>query len=883
MGRIRGLLKRLEALVRSRAVEQRLDEEMEFHLARETEQNLAAGLTPDEARRKAILDFGGVQQTRELHREVRLGRWLEEVPGDVRHALRTLRRSPVFALTAILTLAIGIGANTAIFSVVSAVILQPLPFPHPEQLVMLSEDNAEKGWVQQSAAPANYLDWKDRVSAFQDAAAYTQGGGSTLSGTGEAQQIRVRSVTGNYFSVLGVKAELGTSLQDADTWRQGPGIAVISHQLWAGALHGDRAIVGRTITLDGQPVTVAGVMPATFSFAADSIDVWQAMGWKASDRSQTWFRRAHWIRVIARLKPGITPAVADAEFQSVVRQLQTEFPVTNRVMGADLVPLHDFLIGDLKTPLLLLLGAVALLLLIACANVANLLLAQAVGREREISLRLTLGARTGRIIRQALTESLVLALLGGAGGLWLGWWGTRALAALQPSGMLPVMSVPMDTRVLLWVFLLTTLTGLLFGIAPAVWNAARVPAEVLKDGGKGGSAGLRSRQWAGLLVIGEIALALVLTVGAGLLVRSYWQLESVDPGLDPRGVTAIGVRLSSAYDSSARQLQFFNAVRQRVSALPDVAVVGLGMVAPLGNTTFTSDFHIGGHPPDDYGSEVMRDYASPDYFRALGIPLRTGRFFNEADRTGSEMVVIINEALARKYFAGQNPVGQRITFDRIPDSASVWRTIVGVVGDVHQRGLALEPQITAYESFGQQTNGYMTLLVKSRNPDGAPVAAVRRILAEVDPTIGTAQVSTMEALVARSIARQRFIMALLLVFAMTGLILSVVGVYGVMAQLAARRTREMGIRMALGAQATQVRWLVLRHAVLLLSKGMGLGLLAALLTAYAMRTLLYQIPPADPVTFAVVPISLALTGILASWLPALRASRADPATTLRSE
>jgi putative ABC transport system permease protein len=883
MARFRGFLRRLRSLIRGAEAEQRLDEEMVFHLARETEKNLALGMSPEDAARQARIDFGGIQQTREAHREVRRGVWLEEIPGDVRHAFRALRRSPVFATTAILTLAIGIGANTAIFSVVSAVILRPLPFPHPEQLVMLSEDNAEKGWRRQVAAPANYMDWRERVRAFQDAAAYTSGGGSTLSGVGEPQQLRVRQVTGNYFSVLGVEAELGRTLTDAETWQKGSAVGVISHRLWMAALNGDRAVVGRTITLDGQPLIVAGVMPASFTFAADSVDIWQNMGWDPTNRSQVWFRRAHWVRVIARLKPGITPAVADAEFQTVVRQLQTEFPVTNRVMGADLVPLHDFLIGDIRTPLLVLQGAVALLLLIACANVANLLLAQAVGREREISLRLTLGARQGRLVRQALTESLVLALLGGAAGWWLGWWGTGALAALQPTGMLPVTSVPMDLEVLSWIFLLTTLTGLLFGIAPAVWNASRVPAEVLKDGGKGGTAGARSRRWAGVLVMGEIALALVLTVGAGLLVRSYWQLERMNPGLDPSGVMAIGIRLPSAYDSTTRQLQFFNGVLERVSALPEVATAGLAMAAPFGGSSYTSDFHIGGHPPDDYGSEVMREYVSPDFFRVLGVPLRAGRFFTAADRDGSAPVVIINEALAHKYFPQQDPVGQRLTFDRTPDSTSVWRTIVGVVGDVRQRGLALEPQIESFEPFGQQSNSYMTLVVKTRDPDGAPLPAVRRILAELDPTVGTAEVWRMKTLVARSIARQRFIMTLLLVFAVTGLLLSVVGVYGVMAQLAARRAREMGIRLALGAQAVQVRWLVLRHAVALLSKGMGLGLVAALVAAYGMRTLLYQIPPADPVTFTVVPAVLALTGLLASWLPALKASRADPATTLRAE
>ncbi len=883
MSRIGGWMRRLAGVLRPGAARRRLDEEIAFHVARETEKNVALGMSAEAARRQALIDFGGIAQTQEDHREVRLGRWLAEVPGDVRYALRALRRSPVFAITAVLTLAIGIGANTAIFSVVSAVILRPLPFPHSERLVMLSEDNAEKGWRRQVAAPANYLDWRERVPAFEDVAAYTLGGGSTLTGAGEARQIRVRGVTGNYFSVLGVEAERGRTLRDAETWRQGPGVGVISHRLWTEALGADPQVIGKTVMLDGEPLQIAGVMPASFSFAADSVDVWQAMGWDAANRGQVFFRRAHWLRVVARLKPGVAPAAADAQFQAVVRQLQTEHPETNRVMGADLVPLHEFLIGDLKSSLLILQGAVALLLLIACANVANLLLAQAIGREREVSLRLTLGARKGRLVRQALTESLVLAAVGGMAGCLLGLWGTQALAALQPDGMLPVRSVPMDFRVLTCVLVLTSLTGLVFGIGPAIWTAGRNPAEVLKEGGKGGSAGARSRRWAGVLVIGEFALALVLTVGAGLLVRSFWRLQQMDPGLDPHGLLAVGVRLPSGYDSTTRQLQFFQALREQVAALPGVTSVGEGLVAPFGGSSFTSDFHIAGRPPEEYGTEVMREYVTADYFRTLGVPLQAGRFFTEADREGSEPVVIINEALARKYFGDQNPVGQRMTFDKIPDSTSKWRTIVGVVGDVRQRGLALEPQVAAYEAFGQQSNSYMTLIVRSPNDDGQLLPAIRRILAGLDAAIAPAEVARVDTLVMRSIARQRFLMALLLVFAATGLLLAVVGVYGVMAQLAGRRTREMGIRMALGAQAAQVRWLVLRHALLLLGAGLGTGLLAALIAARGMRSLLFGVPPSDPPTFVAVPLLLLVTGALASWLPAARASRADPATTLRSE
>ncbi|MEO8635585.1 MAG: ABC transporter permease [Gemmatimonadales bacterium] len=880
---IPGVVLRLRALFRREATEARLDEEMRYHLELETDKNLRLGMSRESARRQARLDFGGVESMKEDQRDARGTRPLEDAVADVRYALRVLRRNPVLTGAAMLTLALGVGANTAIFSVVNAVILRPLPFPHSERLVMLSEDNAEKGWRRAVAAPANYLDWRERVKAFEDVAAYTGGGGATLSGAGDARQLRVRNVTGNYFSVLGVDAELGRTLRDAETWQRGPGTAVISHRLYQDALGGNPAALGRTIMLDGAPTEVVGVMPASFSFAADSVDVWQPMGWDADSRSQVFFRRAHWLRVVARLKPGVTPAAADAEFQTIVGQLQREFPLTNRVMGADLVPLQEFLIGDLRVPLLILQGAVGLLLLIACANVGNLLLAQAVGREREVSLRLALGARRERVVRQALTESLVLSLLGGAAGFALGWWGTRALAALQPTGMLPVKSVPMDLRVLACVTLITTLTGLLFGIAPAMWSASRVPAEVLKEGGKGGSVGSRSRRWTDLLVVGEIALALVLTVGAGLLVRSFYRLQRVDPGLEPHGVMAIGIRLPAGYDRTARQVQFFTALRERVSALPGVESAAEGLVAPFGGSSFTSDFHVAGRAPDDYGTEVMRDYVTPGYFSTLRVPLRAGRFFTDADREGAEPVVIINEGMALQHFRGGNPVGQRITFDKFPDSTSVWRTIVGVVGDVRQRGLALTPQVAAFEAFGQQSNSYMTLLVRARGDAGEVLPALRRVLAELDPSIAFAEATSLDALVARSIARQRYIMTLLLVFAATGLLLSVMGVYGVMAQMARRRSREMGIRIALGAGVAQVQWLVVRHGLRLVAGGLGLGLLGSFAATQSIRSLLYEVAPADPLTFVTVSILLALTALLASWLPAARASLTNPAATLRDE
>ena len=880
---LRGLRARLRALLRREAADRDLQAEIRMHLELEAEQNRRRGMSPAEARRQAAIAFGGVDVAREAHRDVLGIRWIEDTIADARFALRTLVRNPVLSGAAILTIALGIGANTAIFSVVNAVILRPLPFPRADQLVMLSEDNPEKGWRRQVAAPANYLDWKQRVHAFADVAAYEPGGGATLTGVGEPQRIRFRGVTGNYFTVLGVRPALGRVFTPEETWKSGSPVAVISDRMWRDVFGAAPATVGRTIAINGTRTEIVGVMPPSFSYAADTVDVWQPVAWDPQNRGQIFFRRAHWLRVIARLNPGVTAQAADAEFQTVVRQLQTEHPETNRVMGADLVPLHDFLIGDVRTPLLLLQVAVGLLLLIACANVGNILLVQAVGREREASLRLTLGAGRGRLVRQALTESLVLSALGGIAGVTLGWWGTHLFAALQPNGKLPVPIVPLDIRVLLAMLFLTTATGLLFGIAPALWSARRLPAEVLREGERGSSQ--RVRRWGDMLVVGELALALMLTVGAGLLLQSVRRLEQVDPGVDARGVLAVGISLPSGYDSTPQQIAFFDALRQNVRALPGVTDAGVALVPPFGGVGYTSDFHIAGRPANEYGTEIAHDYVSPEYFSTLRIPLLAGRLLSPADRAGAVPVVVINQALARKFFHEQDPVGQRITFDKIPDSTSVWRTIVGVVGDVRQQGLAVEPLIEAYEAFAQNGNSYMTLLARTHSDAAARalLPAVRSVVARLDPTLALAQAQSLEHMEQRSIASQRFIMLLLVAFAGTGFVLAIVGVYAVMAQLGRRRTREMGIRIALGARMGEVQWLVVRHGLRLVAVGLTIGAVGALAATRAIRALLYEVSPGDPPTFLAVLTLLTLTALAASWLPAARASRADPATALRAE
>ncbi len=878
--------RRLRTLMRRRARDRELDEEIRFHLEREQEKNVRAGLPRDEAWRAALVSFGGVQQVREAHRDVRAVRWLDDLAADVRFALRTLARHPALAGAAVLTLALGVGANTAIFSVVDAVILRPLPFPAPDRLVMLWEENPEKNWRLADAAPANYLDWREQVHAFQDVAAYNPGvGHATLTGVGDPQLLGASVVTGNFFSVLGVRAAFGRGFSDQDTRDTTGAIVVLSDRAWRTRFGADPRIVGRTVQLSGKARQVVGVMPAGFSFPAPDVDIWLPAGWNRTDRTQVWFRRAHWLRVVGRLRPGVSPAAANAELQVVVRRLQQQYPVTNRVMGAGLTPLHEFLTGDTRVPLLVLLGASGLLLLIACANVGNLLLVHANGRAPEVALRLALGAGPSRLVRQVLTESLILSALGGIAGCVLAWVGTRVLMQLQPPDMLPVSNVTLHWAVLGYTLAITTASGVLFGIVPALWSARRAPGEALKEGGRGRGHGHRMRRWGDALAVAEVALALMLTLGAGLLVRSLWRLQHVAPGFDPHGVIATMLELPSVrYDTSVKLNAFDDEIVHRIRTIPGVIDAAIASQLPLTGTRWTSDFSVAGRSPDQYGSEVAHREVTPDYFTTMRVPLLAGRMFGAADRSGSPPVVLINDALARRFFPGQHPVGQRLCFDKVPDSTSTWRTIVGVVGNEHQASLDLDPQIEILTPQAQTPTSDVIVVARTTHDDAMSLAPhIRRAVGDVDPALAIVATRSMDDVVAASTARARFLTTLLIVFAVVGLALAMVGVYGVMAQLAQRRTREMGIRLALGAPASQVRWLIVRHGLTLLGPGVGLGVGAAMLTTGALRSMLYDVAPIDPLTFTAVPLLLVLTGLAASWLPALHASRSDPAGTLRSE
>jgi putative ABC transport system permease protein len=860
-----------------------LENELRFHLEMDIASRVRSGASESAARRAAERAFGGVDRYREQTRDARGVRPLADFVHDVRYALRALRRNPGFALAAVLALGLGMGANTSIFSAVNAVVLRPLPFPEPDQLYMLWEENPEKNWHQEYVAPANMMDWRERVKAFEDVAAYTTMGSAVLTGANEPQMLAQSLVTGNFFSVLRSRPLLGRTLHADETWQTAEATAVISHRLWVRSFGSDPGIVNRMITLDGEAVRVVGVMGPQFAFPSDEVDVWSPTRWPASDREQVSFRRAHWLRAIARLEPAVTRAQANAQLQSVVAQLKVEYPQTNRYMGAGMTPLQDFLIGDTKKPLLVLLGAVGLLLLIGCANVGNLLLVKAAGRQREIAVRSALGAGRFRLIRQMLTESLVLSLVGGVVGLLIGVLGTRFLIGLAPVGLLPDARFNVDMRVVGFVLLVSLASGLLFGSVPALWTHRAGSAAALKEGGRSGMLGRSARTVANGLVVAEVAIALLLVVGAGLLVRSFQQLLRVDPGFDAHGVLAVDMNLyDPKYEAGDSRRVFYESLLERTRALPGVSAVAATSDLPLEERGYTSDFVIFGRERD-VGTEVIHRTITPDYLRTMRIPVRLGRSFRADDIDPLNRPVLINDVLARRFFPNGSPIGQRLAFDRVANEQTIWYTIVGVAGSERQVELSREPQIEVFHPTTLSWQASMTVLLRTTGEPLDLLPAVRRVAGELDPNLPVSNVRSLEAVRAAAVTRERFLMTLLLLFAAVALTLAIIGIHGVTAQFTRQRTQEIGVRLALGAEPVAVVRMMLLHSALLVGSGITLGFAAALAGTRALGALLYQIDPIDPLTFAAVGVLLGMCGLIATWLPARHASRLDPLSALRQE
>jgi putative ABC transport system permease protein len=877
----------LRALVGRSATEHDLDDEVRFHLEQQTRLYAQQGFTREEAERRARLDFGSIDNAKEQHRDGRGTRSLEDVLGDIRYAMRSLWRDRALAVAGVATLALGIGATTAVFSAVNAVMLRDLPFRDSERLVALWEENTDRNWYKNVAAPANYLDWRERLKSFEGIAGYSDYSSTvTLLGQGEPVLLNAAFTTGNFLSVLGVVPQLGAGFDPGDDWDRGQRPALISARVWHAYFRSDPSVIGKSVSFGGtRPWQIVGVMPEGFAFPAPTVDIWLPTLWPATNRQQVWFRRAHWMRVVGRLKPGVSVDAANAEMQVLVRQLEKEYPATNTRMYGGMTPIHEWVVGNSKRPLLVLLSAAGVLLLIACANVGNLLLVHAAGRARDVSLRFALGASRQRVAQQTITESLVLSSIGGLAGFAIGWMGARALLALQPAGMLPVTEISVDYRVLGFTIGLTTISGLLFGLAPALIATKQSPADALNASSRT-VAGGKVRRWGRQLVVAEVALAVMLMVGAGLLLRSYRNVSNVQPGFDPQGVLTVSLGIpASRYDSAAKVMNFYSTLLERVRALPGVERVAAVRQLPATTSAWSSSIAVKGRPPMQVAYSILHREVQDDYFRTMRVPLIRGRTFEASDGPDAPPVVVINEALARQFFANEDPIGPQICNDLVPDSTSTWRTIVGVVGNEHQGSLVKPAEPEVFAPFAQDWTRAMSLVIRAaggRDPVSL-ATPVRRVVRDLDSLLAINSIRPMTEVHAAAMARERFISILMLVFAVTGVALALVGVFGVLAQLVQARWRELGIRLALGAQRSDVRRLVVGSGLRLLAIGIAAGLVVALGATRVLTSLLYQVSATDAVTYAGVALLITAVGLLAAWIPAWRASSANPAVTLRAE
>jgi putative ABC transport system permease protein len=877
---------RLRALFGREAVIGDIDEELRLHLEMEVEANLGRGMPPEEARRAALRSFGNFDSIRERAYELRGGGMLETLSQDVRYAARMLAKRPGFTVVAALTLAFGVGANTAIFSVVEAVLLRALPYRHAERAVVVWENNRVRDNPRNVINPGNFLDWSDQAKSFDEMAAFVDQR-YNLTGVGDPEEVPSQVATPNLFALLGAEAALGRTLTPEDAEAGGEDVAVISHGLWQRRFGGTPEVIDRVISLNGTSVTIVGVMPPDFkwfikegSLTGKPADLWRPMRFTEEQR----VRRGRYLQAVGRLAPGISHEQAKAEMEAIAARFEKQYPDFSTGWGVTLVPLRDQLAGEIKPALLVLLGAVGFVLLIACVNVANLLLARAAGRHKEIAIRSAIGAGRRRIVRQLLTESLLLALLGGALGLLLSRWCVQALVALSPANLMDVGQVGVNLPVLAFTLGVSLLTGIIFGLVPAL-EASRVNlSETLKESSRGNAGSSRGRRVRDILVVAEVGLALVLLVGAGLMIRSFSRLQAVDPGFDARNLLTLRVLLpATKYPEDAKLVTFFREAVANLRTLPGVSSASAVSALPFADLGAATSFAIEGRPAPAAGDEPVTDVRVVDeeYFRTMSIPVLAGRTFTVQEALEDRKVAVVNEAMARTYFPGENPVGKRILVNMKSEPQPT--EIIGVVGDARYDKLEGELRPMVYWTHPQLTYSSMTLILRtSIDPEGLTAGARRKILA-IDKDQPVSDVRTMESWLAESVARNRFGTLLLGAFAGLALLLAAIGIYGVMSHSVVQRQSEIGVRMALGAEARDVLRLVIGQGLLLVLGGVALGLLGALALTRLLSSLLYGVSATDPLTFAA--IALLITGIssIACYIPARRAARVDPLTALRAE
>jgi putative ABC transport system permease protein len=869
-------------LLRKKHTEQELDDELRAYLELTTAENMRRGMSPEGALQKARRDLGGMEQVKESVRDVRVGVSLEILMQDIRYALRSLRKNSGFTTVAILTLALGIGANTTIFSVVNGVLLKPLPYPNPDRLVTLWETHPTWGPFL-TVAPANFYDWRQQSTSFSRMAALDPYPDFILTGRGEPRRLAGAAVTADFFPLLGVHMALGRGFRATEDHA-----VVLSYSIWERYFGARTAIAGTGVRLNDEEYTVVGVTPRDFSLVAKTsdfqartrFDVWTNLGLASAPAA--WTRGTHPLSVFGRLKAGISLQRAQAELDGIARNLRRLYRDDNEAKGIAAVPMAEHAVSNVRTALLTLLAAVVMVLLIACANIANLLLTRAAARRKEMALRAALGASCKRLAQQLLTESAVLALLGSGFGLALTLLSVPALIAHLPADLPRIAEISVDGRVLAFTTLITLATGIVFGLVPMVQSRG------VRLNGRGVSAGQSSLR--GALIVGQVSLALVLLAGAGLMIKSLSALLRVSPGFQTTHILTARLSLPPRYANGYRfgtgqhrRISVFQReLADRVRAIPGVRSAGFTSYLPLAGTNNNWSFFIEGRPPNPPGVYDSTDYrpVTAGYFETIGIPIRRGRSFEARDDEDHALVVVVNEAMARQFWPNENPVGKRLKF-----GDEHWRTIVGIVGDVHHQGLAIAPAPEMYIPWGQVPNVEVrpTIVVRSFIEPASLTSALRKAVAEVDPEVPMDQVATMDQLVYGSVSEARFRTAVISLFALLALFVASIGVYGVMSYLVSQRTREFGIRMAVGATRGAVFALILRQGAKLAAIGIAIGLVAAALFGRLIASLLYGVKPLDAATLAGVSILLAAVALFASYVPARRAANTDPMDSLRYE
>ncbi|HEU4631337.1 MAG TPA: ABC transporter permease [Gemmatimonadaceae bacterium] len=874
--------------------------ELDFHVEMLMHELIAAGMTPAAAEAEARRRFGDFSQANAAarraasHRDrtMRFTEHLAALRQDVVYAGRQLLRAPGFAVVAILTLALGIGANSAIFSVVNAVALKPLAYPQPQRLMFVTSQFPTLGFDEFWVSPPEYFDYRRNTKAFAGLAAYTAsavnlGGGTT------PERVNTIYMTANMFDVLGVRPMVGRAFTAEEDLPNAAPVVVLAYELWQRTFGGDPGIVGRSVEIQGRQTRVVGVMPRGFDLHDTHAETWQPLGLDPAAQN----RGSHFLYLVGRLAPTATPASANAELAGFLgrwRELAggAQHVPNDSTHRIQMESLRDEVIGNVRTALWILQGAVGLVLLIACANMANLLLARAESRQKEFAIRSALGAGRGHIVRQFLVEGVVLALLGAVVGLALAYWGLRALLAANPDSIPRAAEIGLDPAVLVFTTLVAVLTGALFGLAPLLHVRERAVASAIREGSTRLTSSLGRNRVRQSLVVGEVALAVMLVVGAGLLLRSFWNLTNVDAGFDRENLVTYGVVLPQAtYPEPTRRTQFLGDLLRRLGQIPGVGDVAAMTGLPPSRQVNANDTDFEGLPvgPDQPAQNV--DYyqtTTASYFQTMHIPIRQGRGFEPRD-VGGPPVVVVNEALAKRFYRDESPIGRRIKPGYGPPDSIPWFTIIGVAADVKQGGLDQPPGTELYLLYDQLPQyvqfapGQLNVVLRATQPLSSLAPQIRRIMTAMDPSLPIVEMRTMDEVVVESIARQRFLSQLLGIFAAVALLLAAVGTYGILAYMVSERRREIGIRMALGAGRQKVLGLVLRQGLGVAAVGIALGLVGALALSRLAASLLFGVSPVDPLTFSVVAVTIAVVALIACIVPARRATRVDPLVAMRLE